>query len=305
MKRTVFENAYAKINLLLDISGIRADGYHLIDGIMQTVSLADRVKVEFCEAPTTEIEIRIAGNDKIPADRSNLACRAADLYLERIEKTGMVKIALEKKIPSGAGLAGGSADAAAVLRALNRLFDGRLNREDLCALGARLGADVPFCVRGGAMRTEGIGEKLTPCAGLPPCALVIAKADDLSFPTPAMYAELDRIHDRFSGYPDPAPKVEKMIQVLRKGDLSGVCGRLENIFEGPAFQMEEGRVAAIKSNLLAYPGALGALMSGSGSAVFCIYQGNQEAKAACRGLQSDGKVHAWVCEPISQEFSIC
>lgn len=306
MNRRTIENAYAKINLMLDMVGIRGDGYHLIDGVMQTVSLADRLDVEFCEDPTTRIELCVTGEkENVPADASNLAYRVAKIYLDAVGASGIVKITLRKEIPTAAGLAGGSADAAAGLRALNRIFGNRLTVNELCALGVQLGADVPFCLRGGAMRTEGIGEKLTPCAGLPACWLVIAKANPVSFSTPAMYAELDRLYNRFSGYPSPAEEVEKLIQVLRKGDLSGVCGSMKNIFETPAFQMEQGRVKTLKSDLLACPGAMGALMSGSGSAVFCVFERVEQARAACRMLQAQADVQAWVARPISQEFPIC
>ncbi|MBE6529604.1 MAG: 4-(cytidine 5'-diphospho)-2-C-methyl-D-erythritol kinase [Ruminococcaceae bacterium] len=306
MQLKTTENAYAKINLMLDITGIREDGYHLIDGVMQTVSLADRLEVEFEVDKATRIEIRIVnGKENIPADSSNLACRAASAYLGRICKTGIVKIQLRKEIPVAAGLAGGSADAAAVLRALNRLFGYPIGTEELCAVGAKLGADVPFCVRGGAMRTEGIGEKLTPCAGLPECFLVILHRDDLPFSTPRMYAELDRVHNRFSNHPNSAEKVEKLIQVLRKGDLSAICERMGNVFEEPAILLSNGRIEELKSLLMRQPGMMGALMSGSGSAVFGIFAKEEDAQIACDVLKQQPGINAWLCNPISKEFCVC
>lgn len=306
MQQKTTEKAYAKINLLLDIAGIREDGYHLIDGVMQTVSLADVLEVEFQAHPTTETELRLTGDRQgIPTDASNSALRAAKLYLEEIGESGIVKIALQKEIPVGAGLAGGSADAAAVLRALNRIFENRLSVDALCTIGEKIGADVPFCIRGGAMRTEGIGEKLTPCTGLFDCFLVLAQQTDLPLSTPRMYAELDRFYDRFSGYPSPAEKVDYLLQVLRKGDLSEICGCLENVFEQPAFALSGGRISDLKNALLQQPGALGALMSGSGSAVFGIFAKEAEAENALKALKRQPDINAWLCRPVSEEFCVC
>lgn len=304
MKRETTELAYAKINLMLDIAGVREDGYHLIDGVMQTVSLADRLEVAFQAADATNIRVCVFGAEQPIAQERNLAYRAAELYLQSIVECGTVEISIQKQIPMAAGLAGGSSDAAATLRALNRLFDHRLSVEELCTIGVKLGADVPFCIRGGTMRTEGIGEKLTPCQGLPACWLVVSRPKDVALSTPQMYAALDTIHRGFSEYPGPAPKVEEMLQVLRKGDLLAICPRLENIFEEPAFQISGGRIPALKESLLRKEGALGALMSGSGSAVFCIFQSREQAEKACREVKQEFGAPALVCQPVSK-FCVC
>ena len=301
MKKNVIETARAKINLLLDIAGLRNDGYHCIDGIMQSVSLADLVEVVFDPSERPGIEIQVIGNQNVPNDPSNLAYRAAELYLQKTKLQGSVRILLEKHIPQAAGLAGGSADAAATLRALNRLSGVGLDLEALCALGVQIGADVPFCIRGGAMRTRGIGEELTPVPGLSDCTLVIACAQT-RVSTPQAYQKLDAIYNRFSNYPNPAPKVEKLIQVLRKGDLSGACKHFENIFEIPVMQ-ENREVGNIKM-LLKQHGALRAMMSGSGPAVFGVFENAANARSACKELEGQG-IFATVCQPVSAENSIC
>ena len=219
------EYAYAKINLMLDIAGVREDGYHLIDGVMQAISLADIVEVEFEDAEKTEVHIKMTGCRYRIDPMFNLAYRAAEHYLNRTGIIGKVKIKIEKNIPVCSGLAGGSTDAAAVLRALNRLFENRLSMEELCAIGECLGSDVPFCIRGGAMRTQGVGEKLTPCKGVTDCYIVVVRADSMDFDikTPIMYQKLDEVYDRFVGYPDPAPRVEYLMRLLQKGNLQGAC----------------------------------------------------------------------------------
>ena len=307
MKRSTTEKGYAKINLLLDITGIRKDGYHLIDGVMQTVSLADLLKVEYEESKQTEVEVGMLSCNRKIDPQTNLARRAAVLYLETIGATGKVSIQIEKNIPVSSGLAGGSTDAAATLRALNRLFGGRLSREKLCALGVRLGADVPFCIRGGAMRAQGIGELLTPCAGLNGCSIVIARPDlpEQDKNTREMYGKLDEAYHRFVGYPDPAPKVEDLIRLLNNGDLSAVCGRLENVFEDIVFRTSNGLLPALKARMQEQEGALGTLMSGSGCAVYSIFQTREQAQRTCGILRDHPGYLAWVCEPISRENPIC
>ena len=173
--------ACAKINLFLDITGRRPDGYHLLTGVMQSVSLADTVTISL--SPADEDSVRLTCSDRaLPTDRGNLAFRAAEAFLAHTRADGGRKTALratvhiEKYIPYPAGLAGGSTDAAAVLRGLNRLAGEPLDAASLEVLGGKLGADVPFCIRGGACITEGVGDVLNPCPPLPDCDILIACA---------------------------------------------------------------------------------------------------------------------------------
>lgn len=297
----VIEPAYAKINLLLQIVGKRIDGYHLLDGVMQTVSLRDTVTVAFEPATESTICLTAEGNPAMPTDERNLAYRAAEALLNATEKTGRVQIHIEKHIPMAGGLAGGSTDAAATLRALDRLLGTPASMEELCEIGAKLGADVPFCIRGGAMRTQGIGEKLTPCAGLPSCHLVIACAGE-GVSTPAAYKELDR---RYGDFQDPTPKdreTEALMQALQAGDLSVICGRMENLFE-EIVPEHNAYVGIIRQTLLEC-GAVGAMMSGSGPSVFGIFKTVRDAEAGCAALEKIG-ISGSVCEPIGREFSLC
>lgn len=301
MKRTETTLANAKINLFLNVVGRRADGYHLIDGVMQSVTLSDRVTVGFSPAPNTRITLTAGGNREMPTDMTNLACRAASRYLEAAGICGGVEIHLEKQIPMAAGLAGGSADAAAVLRLLDRICGEPLGVEALCKLGATLGADVPFCLCGGAMRTEGIGEILTPCAGMPDCFLVVACAGT-GVSTPWAYGQLD---SRPGGFPEPretGKRVEKLIHALQEHDLSAICGQMENVFE-PVVAGVNPFVGQIK-RIMKDSGALASMMSGSGPSVFGVFNAEEKAVAACRLLAENGiKWH--LCCPAKEEFSGC
>ena len=291
--RTETTEARAKINLYLDVVGRRADGYHLIDGVMQSVTLCDLVSVAFGPAEQTEITLTAAGNDRMPTDGTNLACRAALRYLEAAGVNGRVEIRIEKRIPMAAGLAGGSTDAAAVLRLLDHLSEKTLGVDTLCEIGAKLGADVPFCVRGGAMRTEGIGDVLTPCAGLSDCTLVIACAGE-GVSTPQAYRRLDERYGNFTTPRGNAGKVEKLIHALQKKDLSAACGQMENVFEEPVREVNP-YVERI-SGIITRSGALRAMMSGSGPSVFGVFTDPADAEKACRALAEIG-VTGHLCSP--------
>lgn len=291
---TCVEQANAKINLFLDVIGRRADGYHLIDGVMQTVTLADRVSVGFEPAEKIGITLTARGNDAMPTDMNNLACRAAKRYLEAANIGGSVSIGIEKNIPMAAGLAGGSADAAAVLRALDRLSGVRLGTDALCRLGATLGADVPFCVRGGAMRTEGIGDRMTPCAGLSGCFLVVACAGN-GVSTPWAYAEIDARSGGLFSASETAGKVEKLIHALQIRNWENACAGMENIFESVVPSVNPF-VHSIKA-ILRGAGAAHAMMSGSGPAVFGVFFRESEARSACENLAAAG-INGRLCQPV-------
>lgn len=293
--------AHAKINLFLDVTGRRADGYHLIDGVMQSVTLGDRVCVRAARAASSEIALKVTGAaESVPCDGRNLAYRAAEAFLTATGLALNVEITLEKTIPVAGGLAGGSTDAAFVLRKLNQLTDHPLTEGALLALGERLGADIPFCIagRGGAMRTEGIGEILTPVPPLPDCAIVIARAGE-GVSTPWAYQALDAQYGR----EDPqerqarALRLQALLRALEDGDLDRVCRQCWNIFETVVIPCRP-RVQAVKEQLLR-AGARLAMMSGSGPSVFGIFTDQAEAERACRELRAGGAVAA-LCRPMRE-----
>lgn len=298
MKRAKTELAYAKINLFLDVIAKRDDGYHLIDGIMQNVTLSDRVNVAFEPSEEIEISLTSSGNPAMPTDATNLACRAAKLYLETVGHRGKVIVNIEKKIPAAAGLAGGSADAAAVLRALDALSDEPIGVEELCRIGAKLGADVPFCVRGGAMRTQGIGDVLTPCAGLSDCFIVIACAGN-GVSTPWAFDKLDLIFNGFSEPRNSEKKVEKLLHALQIRDFRSAYATFENVFESVISEIDPS-VDRIKT-IMVGAGAVRAMMSGSGPSVFGVFGNESAARAACEKLEKVG-IKGHFCRPITKEF---
>lgn len=268
--------AYAKINLTLDVTGRREDGFHTLDTVMQTVSLWDEVELLRREEPGVVVR---TDREYLPTDMKNTAYKAAVVFFRRrgLSDEG-VEIVLEKHIPTRAGLGGGSTDAAAVLRGLNRLYGG-LTREELITLGAEVGADVPFCVHGGTCRCGGVGELLEPVSPMPPCFLVICKPP-AGMSTPRAYALLDR---------RPLSQQRKtpgMVKALGKGDLRAVAERLSNRFDEV---MKLREVREIEKIMLS-SGALGAMMSGSGSAVYGVFTTEQKAENCAGFLKKRGEV---------------
>ena len=266
----ITESAFAKLNLTLDVLDRRADGYHDLRSIMQTVSVRDDITLELDTHEPSRLECDREG---IPTDETNLAWRAAELYLRELDKhVDGLRIHITKRIPAEAGMAGGSADAAAVLRALNRAFDAPLSLPALAELGARLGSDVPFCVLGGTALAEGRGERITQLT------YVICKPE-LSLTTPELYAQLDAIPI------GERPNTTAMRAALQKGDLEQIGKQLCNVFEQVAIPAHP-ELNYIKSILMTY-GAYGALMTGSGSAVFGIFDAFEAAAVACMMLKEN------------------
>ncbi len=290
------ERANAKINLYLNVISRRENGYHNIVSLMQTVSLCDLVSVEFRPSAHTQISLRSSGNAAMPTDCRNLAWRAAEKYLEATGQRGEVLISIEKHIPMAAGLAGGSADAAAVLRALNRLCGSRLSREELCAVGAKLGADIPFCIVGGGALVEGIGEKLTEIPSMPDCILVVACMGE-GVSTPLAYAKLDDTYGNFATAAPEDPRVLRLLSALHTGDLSDVYGDFFNLFEEVVPQMQ-GEVDKVKK-CMTENGALRAMMSGSGPSVFGVFADVSCAQTACEAIREMGG-QAFVCHPCGK-----
>ncbi|MBR6840210.1 MAG: 4-(cytidine 5'-diphospho)-2-C-methyl-D-erythritol kinase [Oscillospiraceae bacterium] len=270
------ENAFAKLNISLDVTEKRPDGYHDMVMVMQTVSLCDELDIVFNDSG----RIRVQSNlHFIPGDERNLAARAALCFLAAAGKTGQgLFITLNKRIPVGAGMAGGSADAAAVLRALNRMYDSPFSFAELEALAAEVGSDVPFCVRGGTVLATGRGEKLEPLPALPECRFVICKPD-FSISTPELFRRLDQSSLRC--HPDTAG----ILAALRSGELDSVARRMYNVFE----DVEDRRFRTVRDikGVLLDCGALGAIMTGTGSAVFGVFRKDADCAPAVAALRRE------------------
>lgn len=287
------ERANAKINTYLNITARRPDGYHEIVSIMQAVSLCDLVTVDFQPAPQSNITLSVSGNSELPTDCRNLAWRAAERFLQNTSLTGTVQIMIQKHIPVCAGLAGGSADAAAVLRALNRLCGEPFTTDELCEIGLSLGADVPFCIRGGAMLATGVGEVLERISDMPHCTLVIAVGEN-SVSTPEAYAALDEAYDFFEDPRQQNTDVGELIDLWQSDAPSASCACFYNIFED-VISKENTDVDIIKRTMREN-GAYRAMMSGSGPAVFGVFEVSADAEQACDALQKMG-YKAFLCYP--------
>lgn len=284
---TVTVEAPAKINLTLDVTGRREDGYHLIETVMQAVSLCDQVIVRQHGKPG-DIVLQ-TGEEGIPDGPSNTAYKAAEAFFEAVEDQGIenpgILITLHKRIPVQAGMAGGSADAAGTLWALNRLTDARLTQEELCAVGAKVGADVPFCVMGGAAFAEGTGTILTPLPSLPDCFVVIAKPD-CGVSTPEAYRRIDRAVLR------RRPHTSVVEDALCAGELDTVSRELCNVFE-EALALPE--IACIRQ-IMREHATLGCCMTGSGSAVFGLFSEETEARRCAAALKREYET-VFCCRP--------
>lgn len=270
------QRAYAKINIGLDVLRRRADGYHEVKMIMQTVDIYDELVLERRKEPGIELRM---DNSELPSGGDNLICRAADLLFREKKITGGVNISLTKRIPIAAGMAGGSADAAAALRGVNELFDLGYSLTELQALGVGLGADIPYCLAGGTMLSEGIGEILTPLPAPPAAHLVIAKPD-INVSTAFVYGNLHA--DSLAWHPD----IDGMIAALQKGDLDGITGRLGNVLE--TVTVKAHPVIEQIKELLRKQGAENALMSGSGPTVFGLFADEDTAAAAYESMRESG-----------------
>ena len=279
MKMSV--KAPAKINLYLDVLGKRNDGYHNIKSVMQTVDLCDEIFVELDEPKLGTQLIEISCSEAaLPCDATNLAHRAAVTFFSGCGIYDYsCRIRIEKHIPMAAGLAGGSTDAAAVLRLLNAMSGHPLDADSLCSLGATIGADVPFCIRGGTLYTEQIGDVMKPCYPTPTAYVVIALGGE-GVSTPTAYRMLD---DKFgAGLDRDFANVDALTSALHKRDLRSICGAMYNIFEEVILPVHP-QASAAKEALLRF-GALGALMSGSGPAVFGVFDDQGAAQSAAHRL---------------------
>lgn len=283
---TLYEGAFAKINLTLDVLGKREDGYHDLKSVMQTISLRDDIEIDVGTGKPWCLKCDAEG---VPADERNLAWKAAKVYLDAIGKDpDGLEIRIVKRIPSQAGLGGGSADAGAVLRALNRHYGEPLSIWALAELGAQIGSDVPFCTVCGTAMVEGRGEKLRKLPDMPDCVFLVCKPD-FSSSTPQLYAKLDEkpIGRR--------PDNQAMESAILSGDLGRVAEQVYNVFD-PVVTEEHLELNYIKSICNSY-GALNQQMSGSGSAVFAIMPNFEYAAVVCNMLR-ENYPQVFIAKPV-------
>lgn len=262
--------APAKLNLTLDVLGRREDGYHDLKMVMQSITLADRLTLRPGRAPGIQVS---SSFHFLPTGEKNLAGKAAVCFYQALGRPARdLDISITKHVPVCAGMAGGSSDAAAVLRALNRLEGDPFSPEELAHVGEAVGSDVPYCVLGCTALAQGRGEVLTPLSPLPHCWVVACKPD---FPvsTPELFARIDscRIRRR--------PDADGLMAALDQGDLMEVARRMYNVFEDVLPERQFARVADIKNTLI-QQGALGANMSGTGPTAFGLFSSQSQAQAA-------------------------
>ena len=271
--------ALAKINIGLDVTGIRDDGYHEVKMIMQTVNLFDRVCIKKVNGGQVTMSTNLGF---LPVNDDNLCIKAAKLLLSEFNISTGLHIELEKHIPVAAGMAGGSTDAAAVLFGINKLFNLKLSRQALMDRGVKIGADVPYCIMRGTALAEGIGELLSPIHPMVKCPVLIAKPG-ISVSTKEVYQALDSCFDKVKH-----PDIDQLIRDIEAQDLHAICKNMGNVLEDVTIPMHP-IISDIKQNMLE-SGAVGAMMSGSGPTVFGFFEDNKTAKAAKEALTKTGMV---------------
>ena len=283
---TLYEGAYAKLNLTLDVLGKRDDGYHDLQSVMQTISIRDDIEIDVGTGKPWKL---LCSAEGIPTDVTNLAWKAAKVYCDAMHKDpNGLEIRITKRIPSGAGMGGGSADAAAVLRALNRYYDNPLSIFALAELGAQVGSDVPFCTLCGTAMVEGRGERLRKLPDMPDCVFVVCKPE-FSVSTPELYKKIDSVDIA------KRPNNRAMESALVAGDLGKVAENLCNVFD-PVVTEEHLELNYIKSIFNSY-GAVGYQMTGSGSAVFAIMAEFEHAAVVCNMLK-DNYSNIFIGKPV-------
>lgn len=280
----VRENAYAKINLYLDVTKKRDDGFHEIETVMHTVSLADEITVSAESVRAGgQVRLSVGGADFLPTDGRNLAVKAAQLFLSRLGASANVNIKLKKNIPVAAGLAGGSSDAAAVLRAMNRIFSKPFGEKVMLSMAAELGSDVPYCLIGKTALCTGRGEIMTRLSDLRGVCFVIVKVN-AHVSTPAAYTALDALYGDFKEPHAHAGSLCGLLESLKSGRLA--VGEMYNVFESAVFPIVP-ESQEVKTRLLSL-GADGAMMSGSGPTVFGVFSNKKTAADARAVLEKEG-----------------
>ena len=283
---TLYEEAFAKLNLTLDVLGKRQDGYHDVKSIMQTISIRDSIEIDVGTGKPWKL---LCTNEEIPADERNLAWKAARTYCDALQKDpDGLEIRIEKRIPVEAGLGGGSADAAAVLRALNRHYGNPLSIAALAELGASVGSDVPFCVIGGTAEVTGRGERIRKLPNMPDCVFVVCKPP-FSASTPELYRMIDEREIALR------PDHSAMESALLEGNLEKVAENLCNVFD-PIVTSDHLELNYIKSIFNSY-GSLGQQMTGSGSAVFAIVEEFEYAAVICNMLK-ENYPQVFIAKPV-------
>ena len=283
---TLYEGAFAKLNLTLDVLDKREDGYHNLKSVMQTISIRDDIEIDVDTDRPWKLSCTV---ENIPCDNRNLAWKAAEVFFENTGKvTTGLEIRILKRIPTEAGLGGGSADAAAVLRALNRHYGSPLSIFALAELGALVGSDVPFCVVGGTALVEGRGERLRKLPDMPDCCFVVCKPE-FSSSTPELYRKLD---SKTIGMRPDHQTVESAIVT---GDLLKLAQNVYNVFD-PVVTEDHLELNYIKSICNTY-GAIGQQMTGSGSAVFAIVPDFERCAVICSMLK-DNYPNVYIAKPV-------
>ena len=292
MRKLLTISANAKINLTLDILGKRDDGYHEVELVLQSIALADTLELtKIDHGIDFHLDTnQVACADSLPTDASNLAVRAALLMKDKFKLDSGIFIRLIKRIPIEAGLAGGSTDAAAVIRGINRLFNLRLTTEEMCDLGAEIGSDVPFCIVGGTCLATGRGEKLKRLADLPSIPLVLIKPRG-SIPTAWAYKTYDS--DRSSEHPD----TKQICEAINLSDTKAVTELIFNVLERVAIKKYPA-INNIKDKLIE-AGAMAAMMSGSGPSIFAITKSNDDSKRIAELFKDSGS-QVFVTETVGR-----
>jgi 4-diphosphocytidyl-2-C-methyl-D-erythritol kinase len=292
---TLIVQARAKINLSLDVTGRREDGYHLLSTVMQSVGLSDRVSVSL-DPGSSGIHLT-CNRAYLPSDSRNTAWRAAALFLEKAGLPAGVAININKSIPTAAGMAGGSSDAAAVLFAMDRLLPGRLTREQLFALASQIGADVPFCLQGGSVLCEGIGEILTPLPPLTGIPVLLCK--------PAFGMSTPWVFSRFRiASPGRRPDQPAVLQALQARDLTALAASTANVLESVSLPARP-ELAELKKQMMACGAAL-SLMSGSGPTVFGLFADPETCLAAKAALtrQLPGDTMVFTTQTVAEGLTL-
>ena len=282
MKQAVTVLAPAKLNLALDVVGTLPNGYHDLDMVMQTIDLYEKIYLRRSEG----LQLLLPGSF-VPANEKNTAYKAAVSFFRYTGLLAGAQITIHKRVPVRAGMAGGSADAAGVLVGLNELYGARLSLSELCAIGAGIGADVPFALMGGTCRVRGVGDLLKPLPPCPACWFVVVMPS-VGISTPEAFARYDTMGCGPAGHPD----CETLEQAIRAEDLQAVCAATGNALEYCSGAQETPAICAA----LDRAGAAASLMTGSGAAVFGVFAQEQTARDAAQALRAQWR-SVYVCRP--------